>query len=35
MEFYSMEQFAIMGDYMEEVEEWLLYEADMETHPFD
>jgi len=35
MEFYSMEQFEIMADAMEEVQEWLDFEADMETHPFD
>ena len=30
-----MEVMEIMGDAMEEVAEWLAYEADMETHPFD
>lgn len=35
MEFYSMEQFEIMADAMEEVQDWLNFEADMETHPFD
>ena len=35
MEFWSMEAMEIMGDAMEEVEAWLQYEADMETHPFD
>ena len=35
MEFYSMEQFEIMADAMEEVQDWLTFEADMETHPFD
>ena len=30
-----MEQFEIMGDAMEEFEEWLAYEEDMETRPFD
>lgn len=30
-----MEAMEIMGDAMEEVAEWLQYEADMETHPFD
>lgn len=35
MDFYSMEQFEIMADAMEEVQEWLTFEADMETHPFD
>lgn len=29
MDFYSMEQFEIMGDAMEEVAEWEAYEADM------
>ena len=35
MDFYSMEQFEIMADAMEEVQDWLNFEADMETHPFD
>ena len=35
MEFYSMEQFEIMADAMEEVQDWLNFEADMKTHPFD
>ena len=35
MEFYSMEYFEIMGDAMEEVEDWLRFEADMATHPYD
>lgn len=30
-----MEQFEIMADAMEEVQDWLNFEADMETHPFD
>ena len=30
-----MEQFEIMADAMEEVQDWLTFEADMETHPFD
>jgi len=35
MDFYSMEQFEIMGDAMEEVREWELFEADMASHPYD
>ena len=35
MEFYSMEQMEIMGDWMDEVAEWEAYEADMETNPYD
>ena len=35
MEFYSMEMFEMVSDWMEEVAEWEAYEADMETHPFD
>ena len=34
MEFYSMEQFEIMGDLMEEYQEWLDFEADMESNPW-
>ena len=29
MEFYSMEQFEIMADAMEELADWLAFEADM------
>ncbi len=29
MEFWSMEQFEIMADAMEEVQEWLDFEADL------
>lgn len=35
MAFYSMEQFEIMADYMEEVAEWLAYEADMASNPYE
>ena len=31
MEFYSMEQFEILADAMEEVQEWLDFEADYEA----
>ena len=34
MDFYSMEKFEIVADYMEEVAEWLAYEADMMADPF-
>ena len=34
MEFYSMEQFEIMGDLMEDYQEWLDFEADMATNPY-
>ena len=30
-----MEQFEIIGDAMEEVADWLAYEQDMETRPYD
>lgn len=29
MDFYSMEQFEILGDAMAEVAEWMAYEADL------
>lgn len=35
MDFYNMEQFEIMADAMEEVAEWLLFEADMATNPYN
>lgn len=35
MEFWSMEAMEIMGDAMEEVEEWELFKQDMrENNPF-
>jgi hypothetical protein len=34
MEFYSMEQFEIMGDLMEEYQEWLDFEEDMKSNPW-
>jgi hypothetical protein len=34
MEFYSMEQFEIMGDILEDYQEWLDFEADMATNPY-
>lgn len=34
MEFYSMEQFEIMGDLMEDYQEWLDFEEDMESNPW-
>jgi len=35
MEFYSMERYEMMGDLMEEYQEWLDFEADMATNPYD
>jgi len=34
MEFYSMEQFEILGDLMEDYQEWLDFEEDMKTNPW-
>ena len=34
MEFYSMEQFEIMGDLMEDYQEWLDFEEDMKSNPW-
>ena len=34
MEFYSMEQFEIMSDLMEEYQEWLDFEEDMKSNPW-
>ena len=34
MEFYSMEQYEIMGDILEDYREWLDFEADMATDPY-
>ena len=35
MEFYSMENFEIMGDLIEDYNEWLDFEADMAANPFE
>lgn len=35
MEFYSVEQFEIMSDLMENYQEWVDFEADMATNPYD
>ena len=35
MDFYSLEKFEIMSDYMEEAADWFNYEADMESNPYD
>ena len=35
MEFYSMENFEIMADLVEDYNEWLNFEADMATNPFE
>jgi len=35
MAFYSMEQFEIMSDLMEEMANWETFEADMATNPYD
>ena len=32
---YQMEMMELIGDYMEEVEEYLNYERDMETDPYE
>jgi hypothetical protein len=34
MEFYSMEQFEIMADVLEDYQEWVDFEADMATNPY-
>jgi hypothetical protein len=34
MEFYSMEQFEIMSDLMEDYQEWLDFEEDMKSNPY-
>jgi len=34
MDFYSMEALEILGDAAAEVEEWMLFEADMATDPY-
>ena len=34
MEFYSMEQFEIMSDILEDYQEWLDFEEDMKTNPW-
>ena len=34
MEFYSMEQFEMMADILEDYQEWLDFEADMATNPY-
>jgi hypothetical protein len=34
MEFYSMEQFEIMADLMEDYQEWLDFEEDMKSNPW-
>jgi hypothetical protein len=34
MEFYSMEQFEIMSDILEDYQEWLDYEEDMKSNPW-
>ena len=34
MEFYSMEQFEIMGDLMEDYQKWLDFEEDMKSNPW-
>ena len=34
MEFYSMEQFEIMGDILEDYQEYLAFEEDMKTNPW-
>ena len=34
MEFYSMEQFEIRSDLMEEYQEWLDFEEDMKSNPW-
>lgn len=33
--FSNIEQAEYMDTYMSDVREWMEYEADMETHPFD
>lgn len=35
MSFYSMEQYEILGDLFEDYLDWVNFEADMATHPFD
>ena len=35
MEFYSMENFEIIADLVEDYNEWLDFEADMVTNPFE
>ena len=35
MEFYGMEKYEMMGDLMESYQEWLDFEADMATNPYD
>ena len=34
MSFYSMERFEIMADAMEELADWLAFEADMASDPY-
>lgn len=34
MEFYSMEQFEIMSDLIEDYQEWLDFEEDMKSNPW-
>jgi len=35
MEFYAMEYYEIRSDLMEELQEWMDFEADMTTNPYD
>lgn len=35
MEFYSMEHYEIMSDLIEDYIDWVNFEADMATHPFN
>ena len=32
---YNMEYLEIMSDWMDEIQEWLDFEADMATNPYD
>ena len=34
MKFYEMEQYEIMGDILEDYQEWIDFEADMATNPY-